>query len=293
MTKLIAMKGLPASGKSSKAKEIMETSGNTVRVNKDLLRKMLHNDKFTGRNEGITHEVSKLIVQNMLIKETNVIVDDTNLNPKIMEDWKNVAKTIGAKFEIVEMDTDVHTCVVRDMDRADSVGGHVIKNMALQYGIHKPEDNSVIICDLDGTLCDITHRLHYVKNINDNPEFKKDWKGFFSGIAGDKPRKLVVDKLIEEYNKGTNIIYVSARPETYRKETEAWLAKHNLSFGWTLIMRPANDKREDTEVKKDILKKYFPNKKAISLVIDDRPSVIRMWREQGLEVWDVGSGKEF
>lgn len=293
MAKLTCLRGLPASGKSSKAKELMETSGNTVRVNKDLLRKMLHFEKFSGRNEGITHSVSKIIVKKMLSENVNVIVDDTNLNPKIMNEWKEVAKEMDAKFEIVEMDTDVHECVLRDMNRQDSVGGHVIKNMALQYGIQKPEDDSIIICDLDGTLCDITHRLHYVKNKDNNPEFKKDWKGFFNGIEGDTPRKIVVDKLIEEYNNGRNIIYVSARPETYRKETEAWLTKHNLTFAWTLIMRPANDKRDDTEVKKDILNKYFPNRKAISLVIDDRPSVIRMWEKEGLKVLDVGKGEEF
>lgn len=293
MTKLIILRGLPASGKSTKAKEIMEKSGNTFRVNKDLLRKMLHCNVFTGKNEGITQDVSKNIVRGLLTSGKNVIVDDTNLNPRVMDSWKELAKELNVKFEIVEMDTDVHTCVIRDMDRTDSVGSHVIKGMALQYGFHIPEDDSTIICDLDGTLCDITHRLHYVKNINEDPNFKKDWKGFFNGIANDKVRPEIRARLIEKYNKGKNIIYVSARPETYRKETEAWLAKHNLTFAWTLIMRGSKDGRPDTEVKRDILNKYFPNKKAISLVIDDRPSVIRMWKEEGLEVWDVGNGKEF
>ena len=29
------------------------------------------------------------------------------------------------------------------------------------------------------------------------------------------------------------------------------------------------------------------------MAFDDRPSVVRMWREQGLVVADVGEGKEF
>ena len=36
------MRGQPASGKSTKAKEIFEKDGNAIRLNKDLLRKMLH-----------------------------------------------------------------------------------------------------------------------------------------------------------------------------------------------------------------------------------------------------------
>jgi tRNA uridine 5-carbamoylmethylation protein Kti12 len=45
------MKGLPACGKSTKAEEIIRNAGNTVRINKDLLRTMLHFDKFTHVNE--------------------------------------------------------------------------------------------------------------------------------------------------------------------------------------------------------------------------------------------------
>ena len=58
-------------------------------------------------------------------------------------------------------------------------------------------------------------------------------------------------------------------------------------------MRRGTDKRPDTEVKKQILDTYFPDKSVIHTVIDDRPSVIRMWREQGLKVIDVGEGIEF
>jgi len=33
-----------------------------------------------------------------------------------------------------------------------------------------------VIFDLDGTLCDITHRLHFIEGDN------KDWDGFYRGI---------------------------------------------------------------------------------------------------------------
>lgn len=39
MSKLIVMRGLPASGKSTIAQGRMVNDGNTIRVNKDLLRK--------------------------------------------------------------------------------------------------------------------------------------------------------------------------------------------------------------------------------------------------------------
>jgi hypothetical protein len=46
-------------------------------------------------------------------------------------------------------------------------------------------------------------------------------------------------------------------------------------------------------VKNQMLDTYFPDKNVIRAVIDDRPSVIRMWRENGLDVIDVGKGIEF
>ena len=57
-------------------------------------------------------------------------------------------------------------------------------------------------------------------------------------------------------------------------------------------MRPSNNSRPDHEVKAKIFDDYLSGMK-IKLVIDDRPSVIRMWKEKGLEVLDVGDGHEF
>ena len=58
-------------------------------------------------------------------------------------------------------------------------------------------------------------------------------------------------------------------------------------------MRKSGDKRPDTDVKKEILDKYFKDKIKIFTVIDDRPSVIRMWKENKLDVIDVGDGIDF
>lgn len=279
------MQGLPASGKSTKAEELMKKMGNTVRVNKDLLRTMLHFDKFTGKNEGITKDTSRLIAKNFLLADYNVIVDDTNFNEGVIQSWKDLAKECEAKFEVVKMDTPVEVCVLRDTEREKFVGGTVIKNMALQYGL--TDRSPYVLCDLDGTIADIKHRLPYAKGET------KDWNKFFSLIYADTVRHHVLKTLVDFYNDGCTIIFVSARPEDYKEETLDWLNKNLLTFAWTLIMRRSGDKRPDTEVKKKMLDTYFPDKSKIRCVIDDRPSVIKMWRENGLTVLDVGEGIEF
>lgn len=285
MSKLIIMKGLPASGKSIKAKELMKTMGNTVRINKDLLRTMLHFDVFNGRNEGITKDAAIVLAETFLKLGQNVIIDDTNLNPNTMYSWQNMGHILGAKVEVVKMDTPIEECLVRDAQREKSVGNTVIKNMALQYGL--VDKSPYVLCDIDGTIADITHRLKYGGGET------KDWKMFFSLMSEDTVREEVRKKLHDFHTNGFTIIFVTARPEDYREETTRWLDNHGLSFAWTLIMRRSNDKRPDTEVKQQILDTYFPDKSQIHLVIDDRPSVIRMWRENGLTVDDVGKGVEF
>lgn len=286
MSKMYIMVGLPASGKTTKSFELMKY-GNTVRINKDSLRTMLHNDVFNGRNEGMTRDASRTLAKAFLAQDINVIIDDTNLNEGTLQSWKDLGMEAGAKVEIVDLtDVPVEECVFRDGQRQKSVGNTVIKNMALQYGIQPQPVKGYCIFDIDGTISDPGHRRHYVQ------QTPKDWKGFFSHMNEDTLRKEVASLAIDYYNKGHQIIYVSARPDDYREVTLKWLNDHNMSFGWTLIMRKSGDKRPDTEVKQEIYDRYL-KKYPIEVVVDDRPVVIKMWEGNGLKVIDVGDGVDF
>lgn len=282
------MIGLIASGKSTRAEELVKM-GNTVRLNKDLMREQLHFSKFTGINEGLTREASRCLAKMFLKSGTNVVIDDTNLNPKTLQSWVDLAKECDAKIQYERIDTPVFECVLRDAKREKPVGDHVIIGMALQYGLYDRLDKEVVLCDIDGTLAQIDHRLHYVK------DGKKDWKGFFSEMSNDIPRKEIVDMVVKHRNEGKDVFIVSARPEAYRAQTLEWLEKAFEGEGYpylTVFMRPDNDKRDDTEVKGDMYRKYFKDLNVVE-VIDDRPRVIRMWRDLGLTVVDVGPGIEF
>lgn len=284
--KLIMLRGLPASGKSTKAEEIIAGGGEFYRVNRDLLRKMLHNNVFTHQREKVTIETQQLIVAQMLSEGKNVIVDDTNLGEKHVDMWKTLADLYEANFEIIDMmeGLSVAECVRRNEFREPGVPHGVIENMALQYGY--TDKKKIVVCDIDGTVADLTHRLQYAKGET------KDWKKFFSLLSGDTPRSEVyraANELAREND--ALLVFVSARPEDYRRETVQWL-RDNFMLYDNLIMRRKGDKRQDTEVKCDIYNRYLKGY-SIVRVFDDRPSVIRMWRELGLEVEDVGSGKEF
>lgn len=282
------MTGLPASGKSTKAKEIVTGGGDFFRVNKDLLRTMLHFDNWNYRNEEIVKDIEQVIAARLLSKGHNVVVDDTNLRPQDAQEWAAITVNFGETFEVRDMmkGITVDDCLKRNEERGLKVPQSVIKLMALQNGYYG--DRSVVVCDIDGTVADLSHRLHYVRTEGE----KKDWKGFFSQMHLDTPRHEVYQRAAQlAAETGSLFVFVSARPDDYREATEQWLRDHDMHHD-VLIMRTAGDKRPDTEVKYRIYRKYLKQYKVVK-VFDDRPSVIRMWREHGLDVEDVGTGEEF
>lgn len=288
MSKLLMLSGLPASGKSTYAKELVLGGGNWVRVNRDLLRTMLHFDNWSGKNEDLTVRLEKDIAVVSLYNGRNVVVDDTNLSRKHKEMWRDVAEgcvDLQTKFEHKHFDTDWAICLQRDADREKKVGEHVILNMAMQYNLI-PELKKIVVCDIDGTVADCTHRLHHVKK---DP---KDWKSFFAEMGADSPRYDVYEQVRDlAVDNHAQVIFVSARPEEYREVTEEWLRGCQMEH-FHLIMRRSGDRRPDTEVKQEILNKQLKHYEILK-VFDDRPSVIEMWRSNGLEVEDVGTGIDF
>lgn len=258
-----------------------------MRVNKDLLRTMLHFDKWTGRNEGQTIAAEIAVATSLLADGINVVVDDTNLNKRVLDMWRRVSVVTEATIAYENMKTSVEECWMRDKYRANPVGKSVIVKMALEHGLFPMPKQGFVLCDLDGTLCDIQHRLVELSG----PE--KHWKPFFDGIPGDSVREETLSHLHHAVQEGHKVFFVSARPEDYRDLTEKWLEDQDLGFEYEgLIMRKSGDHRDDVVVKKEILDKYFAGY-PIEFVIDDRPRVIQMWRDEGLHVIDVGNGVDF
>lgn len=282
---LYILRGLPASGKSTHAKDMMSVKENEwYRVNKDLLRTMLHFDEFTGKRDRVTHDVSVTLVRKLVAEGKNVIVDDTNLNPRTHAAYMGIVKDLGCDYGDHLIDTPMELCIQRDSQRDKNVGEDVIKRMALMAGLYPHKE--FIIYDIDGTVADLSHRKHFLES------GKKDWDSFFKNVSQDSVRMETFKMYRTDIDMGKKVIFVSGRPEKTRIDTETWLLDNYFEGYETLLMRQDHDKRPDVEVKQDIYDKYL-KKYAITKVVDDRPSVICMWRSNFLNVVDVGDGKEF
>lgn len=153
---------------------------------------------------------------------------------------------------------------------------------------------SVVICDIDGTIANNSHRTHWLKSKPSN------WKEYNATMSEDLPIKPVIDTInAMNSNADFAIIFVSGREETYRDVTYQWIKKYAPFCGYvSLYMRPEKDYRGDEIVKKELLyqamKDWDFELEDILCVFDDRKKVIKVWRELGLFVFDCNqTGEEF
>jgi phosphoglycolate phosphatase-like HAD superfamily hydrolase len=141
--------------------------------------------------------------------------------------------------------------------------------------------NKIVICDIDGTIADLTHRLHYIQGET------KDWDSFFAACGDDTPHEDVID-LVRLIPHDMPIYLFSGRSDTTRAATEAWLEQNNVPYD-QLRMRKAGDYRPDYEVKADMLRGLTPDD--VWFILDDRDQVVNMWRDKGFRVLQVADGK--
>jgi len=145
-----------------------------------------------------------------------------------------------------------------------------------------------IIFDIDGTLLDISHRLHLIKKT------PPDWEEFRNPLQKrwDEPRLPIIKIAVALQNADHNLLFCSGRRESEREDTLEALSRFFPPMPM-LWMRKDKDYRPDTEVKADMLETLRNQGFNPVMAFDDRPSVIRMWKEHGLTVADVGNGVEF
>lgn len=321
--KLLVYSGLPASGKTKAALEwVAKDPDNRYRCNYDDLRLELFGLgwKFNFKDERFMQDIAHGRVVKALIAGKSVVIDNTNLTPRSRDKWKSVAVKNNALHIEQEFDTPVITCKRRDESREGSsrVGWAVIDHMALFNGFIDWDDKEVylhpnfIVVDMDGTLSDCSHRKHFVEGTTQHltecsplatfkdgkciacgaVKYKKDWGSFFRGVGEDPPVPAVVKLVKHFYFLGYDVLVVSGRPmDQCGTATEAWLRKHLSSQGVTikhLFMRRGQDQRPDTEVKQEILDMLPKNR--IGYVLDDRDSVVEMWRSNGLTCLQVAKG---
>lgn len=142
---------------------------------------------------------------------------------------------------------------------------------------------NTVIFDIDGTLADVTHRRALVECE------KPDWKAFNGAIGADTPHHTVVRLLWQLQWAGNKIVLCSGRDGQYRQLTEYWMLRNDIQYD-ALFMRSVGDRRKDHIIKVELLADIRAAGFNPWLVVDDRDSVVAMWREQGLTCLQCAPG---
>jgi len=140
MQKIIMMRGLPGSGKSSWVKAFIKEHPEFIRVNKDDIRAMIGYTTYNKKKETYTVDCEYRCAEKAVYAGYSVIVDDTNYNPFHEKKYRKLAEKYGTEFEIHEMDTPLDVCIERDALRENPVGEEVIRNMAQKWSVINTEE---------------------------------------------------------------------------------------------------------------------------------------------------------
>ena len=278
--KIIILRGIQSSGKSTWAKEYCSKNKDFIRVNRDDLRNM-RGDYWIPKQENLITQMEDSCIDLALSNGYNLILDAMNLNQdrNKSREAKIKEKYPDAKFEYRFFEITLEEAIKRDLARPNSIGEKVITKTYNKYLKKEPmklkQNDSLIkavIVDIDGTVALMSNRDPYD----------------FSRVSEDQPNKPVVNIVKLLASAGYVIIFVSGRDEACRFETKQWIEQHIPIKTYYLHMRKDDDKRKDSIIKKEIFDDYIRDNFYVESVLDDRLSTCRMWHEIGLSLLRVG-----
>lgn len=291
MSKLIIMRGLPGSGKSTWAKAwVNEDPINRIRLNWDDMRNMMGPYWIPEReNTGVLKELREKFLKHMMERNWDIVCDNMNLNPKEIEFYENIVKEFNEDghpytIEFKDFFIPVEECIRRDAMRANPIGEKTIKSLFHKYmplivgsehrkkiesqPTYRADKPDCIIVDMDGTLA-----------------FNLSGRSFFDDIdmiKYDTPLLATVSILRAMKMTGTcNIFIVTGRSEKSREATEVWLAENNIPFD-KVFMREEGDFSHSNDFKQKVYEDNIKNNYNVLFVLDDDTKCMKMYQDQGL-----------
>jgi len=311
MRTICILKGIPGSGKSTYARELLKKEQNRwKRVNRDDLRSMIDNGVYSHDNEGFVKDVQDSIIRRAFREGYDVILDNTNLVGATVRRVHQLVESIGDVMVIEKyFDVPVEECLRRNALRVGSarVPDNVITDMAKKAGAMARSSTTyypprgclvaeecdvslpnAIICDIDGTLAIINDRNPYDPSLC--------WK--------DIPNKPVIECIKAMHAHGCTIIFMTGRQEKWREQTETYITDHvrvpiigfdvagspTRPIQHELIMRATGDMRKDSVVKQELFDAHVKGKFNVLFAIDDRDQVVQQWRFMGLTCFQCAEG---
>lgn len=317
MIKVEMLVGIPGSGKSTYAKQVVaKDPNNWARINNDDLRAMLNGSVWSQDYEKMITDARNYLIRDALKRGKNVIIDNLNLNRRHFDDVCKIAKSVNINVQVYEKAffIELAEALERDSKREGKaqVGEAVIQKWwkesgKTQFKYYRPRVEiytqqmgnlnqtvegpayieglpEAIICDLDGTLALVHGRSPYDASDCD---------------IKDLPNVPVIETIKAHYNAGRKIIFCSGREDKFRPETIRFIEKYcratndieeDAVVDYELYMRKTDDFRKDAIIKEEIYRGDIEGKVNVLCVLDDRRQVVELWRSLGITCFQVAPG---
>lgn len=291
--KITVLQGVPASGKSTYAQQLVEKDLKTVIVSRDAIRegKGIY---WENSHEKYVSEIEEFQIRSAIKNGFNVVIDATNLNPKTVDKWIDLASELEVDIEFKLFQISYADALIRDKNRKRQVGPAVMTNFFKNYFPHEPlvkpqivekderkiseQDENLrhaLICDIDGTIALRVNRSPYN----------------YSKVDTDVPNPYVLKTVKRLAGTGVHPIFITGRKstKTCMEKTRAWLDRY-FGTDYTLFMRTDGDNRHDDVIKREIYERHIKDHNCVLAVFEDRDRVVKMWRDLGLNCNQVYYG---
>lgn len=133
------------------------------------------------------------------------------------------------------------------------------------------EERWLALWDIDGTLADDTHRVHFA--------IARQWFSYFDAkrMADDSPFSVPISVVQIMDSMGWEIAYLTGRRTDRRQVTQEWLERHQAPNPFSLMMRGFADSMPLAEFKVQQIRRVLASGQWDRVVLfDDDPEVVRL-----------------
>lgn len=231
--------------------------------------------------------------------------------PSVLFHGTSLSNVVSIKQSGINKGSRQHVHLSEDIDTAINVGKRHGEPKVLIVDAKKmyKDGYKFFLSENQVWLSDFVHPRYIIKEVYQQPTYNKDLVDVVifdidgtlahhnhvrSPFEWDKVDIDVVDTIVADQTRfhkqlGHTIFIVSGRDDSCKQITEEWLHTNNIPYD-KIFMRKNKDNRQDSLVKEEIYLTEIKNKYNVRVVYDDRNSVVKVWRDLGLKVFQVQEG---
>jgi len=291
MSKVLALRGISGSGKSTYAAEL-KAQGWAV-VSRDAIREAIFKDYQSVDEDAVT-VIQDASIDALLRAGRNVVIDDTNIRVKYLKRFAELAAKHNATFDIKQFDIDVNLAYNRVLARAINGGRDVpegvIRKQAQGLKASKINMSELYVPEFEPYERDYDSPLAILVDIDGTLAHNDGHRSFYdySRVYDDKV-KYEIAGIVKRYMPTHRVIIMSGRDDSSLDETRRWLDDNRIDYD-EIHMRKTGDQRKDSIVKMELFDEFVRGQYDVDFVLDDRQQVVDAWRSIGLTCLQVAPG---